>query len=84
LAVTDWRLRRWRLWLLALSNAPRLKLFLPLFVEPPSGFTSPRPMSPDRTDEAGDGVQIGYHWHHGRAHPAAGGRQASPRKNGHP
>jgi len=24
LAVTDWRLRRWRLWFLALSNAPRL------------------------------------------------------------
>jgi len=23
LAVTDWRLRRWRLWFLALSNAPR-------------------------------------------------------------
>jgi len=22
LAVTDWRLRRWRLWFLALSNAP--------------------------------------------------------------
>jgi len=22
-AVTDWRLRRWRLWFLALSNAPR-------------------------------------------------------------
>jgi len=24
LAVTDWRLRRWRLWFLALSNAPQL------------------------------------------------------------
>jgi len=24
LAVTDWRLRRWRLWFLALSNAPRV------------------------------------------------------------
>ena len=23
LAITDWRLRRWRLWFLALSNAPR-------------------------------------------------------------
>jgi len=26
LAVTDWRLRRWRLWFLALSNAPRIFL----------------------------------------------------------
>jgi len=26
LAVTDWRLRRWRLWFLALSNAPRFLL----------------------------------------------------------
>jgi len=25
LAVTDWRLRRWRLWFLALSNAPHLE-----------------------------------------------------------
>jgi len=25
LAVTDWRLRRWRLWFLALSNVPRKK-----------------------------------------------------------
>jgi len=24
LAVTDWRVRRWRLWFLALSNAPRI------------------------------------------------------------
>jgi len=28
LAVTDWRLRRWRLWFLALSNAPQLTLRL--------------------------------------------------------
>jgi len=28
LAVTDWRLRRWRLWFLALSNAPQQKLDL--------------------------------------------------------
>jgi len=27
LAVTDWRLRRWRLWFLALSNAPRYELW---------------------------------------------------------
>jgi len=26
LAVTDWRLRRWRLWFLALSNAPHSNL----------------------------------------------------------
>jgi len=25
LAVTDWRLRRWRLWFLALSNVPQIK-----------------------------------------------------------
>jgi len=27
LAVTDWRLRRWRLWFLALSNAPQTRSY---------------------------------------------------------
>jgi len=29
--VTDWRLRRWRLWFLALSNAPRDSSFFQYF-----------------------------------------------------
>jgi len=32
LAVTDWRLRRWRLWFLALSNAPHYRYPVPRFV----------------------------------------------------
>jgi len=34
LAATDWRLRRWRLWFLAQSNAPPLILSKPFLLAP--------------------------------------------------